>query len=626
MVESTQQQIQDLNDLANVLRIDVIESIEQAKSGHPTSCSSSAELLAVLFFHESGMHYDPANPKNFANDRFVLSKGHNAPILYACWANNGYLSKDQLKTLRHIDSKLEGHPVPKLDFVDIASGSLGQGLSVAAGMAYASKFLDKIDNRYFTLLGDGETAEGSVWEAANFAGYYKLDNLVAIVDVNGLGQSGQTMLKHELKVYEDRFRSFGWETIAIDGHNVEEVIKAFTAARKNTTQRPFAIIANTFKGKNFTEKIENQLNWHGKPLGSSAAVAIENIKKLIKNPNVKLQPTLPSFTATEPENITFAFPENIEYDSNKSIATRQSYGTALKRIVDNNNKTGNIIALDGDTKNSTFAQTLADAYPQNFVEGFIAEQNIVGVAQGLAIRKRVPFCSAFAAFFTRAFDQIRMGSISHINIKYVGSHCGVSIGEDGASQMGLEDIAQFRSMREGIVLYPTDAIAAEHAVLLAANFKGPAYIRTSRPATPILYKSNEKFEIGKAKVYLKTDKDALTLVSSGVTFSESVVAAKKLAGEGINIRLIDLFSIKPLDRETLISNIKETQGRCLVIEDHYREGGIYEAVAGELGDQGFKFYSVHVEKTPPSGKPEELLDMYGLSASKIEAKIRSLLA
>ena len=625
MVESTQQQIQDLADLANVFRIDVIESIEQAKSGHPTSCSSSAELLAVLFFHESGMHYDPKNPKNFANDKFILSKGHNAPILYVCWVHNGFLPKESLKTLRHIDSKLEGHPVPRLDFVDIASGSLGQGLSVAAGMAYASKYMDKIQNKFYALLGDGECAEGSVWEAANFAGYYNLSNLVAIVDVNALGQSQATMQKHETEVYAARFQSFGWETICIDGHDVAEVIKAYTAARNNQGQKPFAILAKTFKGKNFTEKIENQLNWHGKPLGNSGQEAIVNIRKLIKNPDVKLTPTLPSFTAEGPQEIVFTLPENIEYDPSKPYATRQAYGNALKRIVDTNNKTGNLISLDGDTKNSTFAQTLFDAYPQNFVEGFIAEQNLVGVAQGISIRRRVPFVSAFAAFFTRAFDQMRMGSISHINIKYVGSHCGVSIGEDGASQMALEDLAQFRTFRDGIVLYPSDAISTEHAVLLAANHKGPAYIRTSRPATPILYKGNEKFEIGKSKVYVQTDKDVITLIGCAITFSEGWEAVKKLAGEGIHVRLIDLFSVKPLDVETLTKNIRETQGRCLIVEDHYREGGIFEAVASELASEGFKFYSQAVDRVPPSGKPHELVDLFGLSAAKIEARIREII-
>lgn len=624
-MESTQQQIQDFADLANILRIDVLEAVEQAKSGHPTSCSSSAEIMAVCFFHEQGMHYDPANPKNFANDRFVLSKGHNAPILYAVWVENGYLAREQLKTVRHIDSKLEGHPVPRLDFVDVATGSLGQGLSVAAGMAYASKYMDKIDNRYFVLLGDGEVAEGSVWEAANFAGYYKLDNVIAIVDVNALGQSGTTMFKHETHIYEERFKAFGFETITIDGHNVEEVIKAFTAARKNTG-RPFAIIAKTFKGKNFTAKVENQLNWHGKALGASAAQAIETVKSLIKNPNVKIAPTKPSFTANAPDTTPFTFPESIEYDTTKQIATRQAYGNALKRIVDVNNGTSRLIGLDGDTKNSTFAQTLFDAYPQNFVEGFIAEQNLVGVAQGLACRKRVPFISAFAAFFSRAFDQIRMGSISHVPVKFVGSHCGVSIGEDGASQMGLEDIAQFRSVRDGIVLYPSDAISAEHAVILAANYNGPAYIRTSRPTAPIFYQKDEKFQIGKAKVYLKSDKDVLTVVGCGITFSESAIAVKKLAAEGINVRLIDLFSVKPLDAETLKANIKETQGRVLVIEDHYKEGGIYEAICGELANEGFKFFSVCPATVPVSGTPEQLLDLFGLSASKIEAKIRSLIA
>jgi len=616
--------IQDLADIANLLRIDVVEACEAAKSGHPTSCSSSADLLTGLFFHPDGLHYNPQKPKQFSNDRFVISKGHGAPLLYAIWAQNGFLKKEQLLTLRKIDSPLEGHPTPKLEFVDVATGSLGQGLSVAAGMAYASKYIDKIANRYFCLMGDGETIEGSVWEACHFANVYKLSNLTAIVDINGIGQSGATSLKHEIEIYDARFKSFGWDTIIIDGHDMQQVCNAYTQVRKASTDKPIAILAKTFKGRNFLENIENSLSWHGKVIGAHTSKVIEHLKSLIKNPNAKVTPKLPEFECPEPAEPHFSLPDTLDYDRNKEVAIRAGYGNALKRLAAND-KNNALYALDGDTKVSTYSCYLEEAFPERFIEGYIAEQNIVGVAQGLVIRKKVPFCSAFAAFFTRAFDQMRMGSISLTNVKFVGSHAGVSLGEDGASQMGLEDFAQFRSLCGSICLYPSDAIACERATELAANYKGTAYIRTSRPNSALLYPNDEKFEIGKAKVLLRNDKDVLTVASAGITLLEAKKAAEKLAAEGIHIRLIDLFSIKPIDAQTITDCVKGTNNKLLVIEEHFPEGGIFEAVCSAVADQGFKIYSVSVDKLPRSGKPDELLDMFNLTAPKIIEKIRSLL-
>lgn len=431
------------------------------------------------------MHYYPDDPKNFASDRFVLSKGHAAPILYACWYRNGHVTKDQLLTLRKIDSPFEGHPTPKLDFIDAATGSLGQGLSVACGMAYASKHVDKIGNRYYCLVGDGETVEGSIWEAAHFAYTYKLDNLTCIVDVNGLGQSGFTSLKDEgVTPYVKRFEAFGWKTVVINGHDAGEVIAALGEVRKNTSGTPIAIIAKTEKGRNFGEKIEGKLNWHGKALGKEANNAINHIKTLIKDANAKVTPTKPSITVETPKDPQFSLPDSLDYDHSKEVAIRVGYGNALKRIA-GSDKAKALLAIDGDTKVSTYACYLEDAYPDRFIEGYIAEQNMIGVAQGLGIRKKVCFASTFAAFLTRAYDQMRMATISNANIKYVGSHAGVSLGEDGASQMANEDFAIFRALHGCICFYPSDAISCERAVLLAANYKGPCYIRTSRPNSKV---------------------------------------------------------------------------------------------------------------------------------------------
>lgn len=615
---------QKYQDLAHVSRIQVVEMTEAAGSGHPTTCASAAELLSVLFFHEAGMHYLPNDPQNFASDRLVLSKGHAAPILYSMWHLNGHLSREQIMSLRRIDSDIEGHPTPRLDFVDVATGSLGQGLGVGCGMAYSSKFLDKIDNRYFVLLGDGECAEGSVWEAFNFGGHYKLDNLCAIIDVNGLGQTGQTALFHDVKCYQERIHAFGWETAVIDGHNVDEVIAAFEKFRKNSG-KPFCIIAKTEKGKYFTDSVEGKLNWHGKALGKDMSVkAIEHIKTLIKDPNVKLQPTKPKFEAKTPELSQLKLPDTLDYDHKKEVATRNAFGSALKRMA-GEDKNNSLVSIDGDTQNSTFACTLEQAYPQKFVQGFIAEQNCASVAQGLSCRKKIPFVSAFAAFFSRAFDQVRMGGISTTNTKYVGTHVGISIGDDGGSQMGLEDIAMFRTIPDSVVLYPADAVATERAIALAANHRGTVYVRCGRPNNEIIYANDEKFEIGKAKVLVKSDSDKLTLVSGGVTLHECRKAAALLKNEGINVRVVDLFSVKPVDRDTLLESAKASDNKLFIVEDHYASGGLFEAVAGALAQDGVKIYHTCVEKLPRSGKPSELYEMFGLSAGKIAEKAKKLI-
>ncbi|CAB3361577.1 Hypothetical predicted protein [Cloeon dipterum] len=464
---------------------------------HPTSCASIAELMSVLFFHT--MRYKVSAPKDASSDRFVLSKGHAAPILYAAWAEAGLFPVADLQNLRKIDSDLEGHPTPRLNFIDVGTGSLGQGLSVAAGMAYVGKYFDKASYRTYCLLGDGESAEGSVWEALHFASYYKLDNLCVIFDVNRLGQSEPTSLQHDMEVYRKRLDAFGFNALVVDGHDVEELTKAFHEASV-TKGKPTAIIAKTFKGRNFP-KVEDEENWHGKPLGDKADATIEHLKSLIKNAGpLQLHPQKPlveDAPATNISNIQLSSPPN--YKLGQKVATRESYGVALTKIAENNK---HVIALDGDTKNSTYSEKIKKVSTDRYVECFIAEQNLVGVAIGAACRGRtVPFVSTFAAFFTRAFDQIRMGAISQTNVNFAGSHCGVSIGEDGPSQMGLEDIAMFRTIPGATVFYPSDAVSCERAIELSANTKGVCFIRTSRPATAVIYPNETVFQVIGSKFY-----------------------------------------------------------------------------------------------------------------------------
>jgi transketolase len=543
------------------------------KFRHPTSCSSIAEVLSVLFFDESGLHYHPKDPKNPANDKFILSKGHAAPIYYAAWAEAGNFPVEDLKNLRKITSDLEGHPTPRLSFCDVATGSLGQGLGFSCGSAYSSKYFDKINNKYFCLLGDGECTEGSVWEAAAFASYYKLDNLIAIVDVNRLGQSAPTSLEHHIDIYAKRFSGFGWHTICIDGHNVEQIIKAFEEAR-NFKDQPIAIISKTHKGKFFLEEIDDKLNWHGKPITPKSEKVSEYIKSLIKNQDIKLTPPEPKFSFNWSNDVSQTkFNIIPNYDGSKQMSTREAYGLALKKLGQQD-KDFNIISLDCDVKNSTMAEIYEKAYPEKFVNCFIAEQNMVSVALGVSKRNKIPFCSTFGAFYSRAYDQIRMAAISFGNVKFFGSHSGIHIGADGPSQMGLEDLGMFRSIPNSLVLYPSDAVSTEKAIELATNYNGIVYIKGGRANHPILYKNEEEFTISKAKVLKSSENDHITIVSGGVTIFESLKSHDALQKDGINVRVLDIFSVKPIDEELLKKCSDETNGLILVVEDHYEEGGI----------------------------------------------------
>jgi transketolase len=607
-----------LAEMADQLRIHSIASTSKAGSGHPTSCASMAELTSVLFF--DAMRFHPSDPRNLADDRFVLSKGHAAPILYAAWAEAGAFPTSQLETLREFTSDLEGHPTPRLNFVDVATGSLGQGLSAACGMAYVGKHIDKRDARFYCLMGDGESQEGSVWEAASFASHYELDNLCAIVDVNRLGQSEPTMFQHHLEVYRARFAAFGFNALVIDGHNVDEVRKAFETAAA-TKGKPTAILAKTFKGHGIPD-IADKDEWHGKALGKLTDSAVKQIQSRMTGASKGLKPNAPamSLPVAAAKPVAMAAPN---YKLGETVATRVAYGTALAKI----GADPRVVAADGDTKNSTYAQKFKDAFPDRYVECFIAEQNLVGVGVGMGTRGKIPFVSTFACFLSRAYDQIRMAAISQANVKFVGSHVGVSIGEDGPSQMALEDIAMFRAIPNLTLYYPSDAVSTERAIELAANNRGMAFVRTSRPATPVLYKNDEPFAIGKAKVVRQNPNDRITLIGAGVTLHECLKAADELAAMGVPVRVIDPFTIKPLDRDFIYTNAWETGGLILTVEDHYPEGGLGDAVAGELGDVvGLTFHKLAVREIPRSGKPDELLDKFGISAPHIVAKVQAILS
>ncbi|XP_030626074.1 transketolase-like protein 2 isoform X1 [Chanos chanos] len=614
--------LQGLKDIANKLRIHSIKATCASNSGHPTSCCSAAELMSVLFFHT--MRYKADDPRNAANDRFVMSKGHAAPILYAAWAEAGFVKESELLNLRKIDCDLEGHPTPKLAFVDVATGSLGQGLGAACGMAYTGKYFDKASYRVYCLLGDGECSEGSVWEAMAFASYYKLDNLVAILDINRLGQSEPAPLKHDMAAYQERCKAFGWNTYVVDGHDVEELCKALWQAER-FKGKPTAIVAKTFKGKGL-KGIEDMDNWHGKPMPKDRVEELlSDVNGRILAPNKPLTPELPNEDAPPVDITSIRMPSPPEYKVGDKISTRKAYGVALKKLGDGSDR---VVALDGDTKNSTFSDIFRKAHPDRYIECFIAEQNMVSVAIGCATRDRtVAFASTFAAFFSRAYDQIRMGAISQSNVNLAGSHCGVSIGEDGPSQMALEDLAMFRAIPTCTVFYPSDGVSTEKAVELAANTKGICFIRTSRPDTATIYDSGEKFEVGRAKVVRQSNKDQVTVIGAGVTLHEALAAHDQLAKEGVNIRVIDPFTIKPLDAGTIVASARATGGRVITVEDHYKEGGLGEAVLSAVAEEpGIVVHRLAVSRVPQSGKPQELLDMFGITAKSIVEAVRRTFA
>ena len=601
-------------------RLSILSMMETtaAGSGHPTSCMSAAELMAGIFFH--AMKFDPKNPNSPDGDRFVMSKGHAAPILYAALAEAGVFPESRVMTLRQFSSELEGHPTPRIPGVDAATGSLGQGLSVAAGLAIGAR-LDKSPTRVYVLLGDGEMAEGQIWEAAEFAGHYKLDNLTVIADVNALGQSEPTMYQHDMEVYRKKFEAEGFASEVIDGHDVAAVIAALDRA-KATKGKPQAILARTIKGHG-VDFCAGKEHWHGKAFSKDElAKAIAEIggAPVVVAPD----PGKSYARAALPTPPDFPAPPAPVYEAGKQVATREAYGFALKRLGAVN---PSIVAASGDVKNSTFSEIFQDAFPDHFFQGYIAEQNLVSLGVGLAARGKVPFVDTFACFLSRAYDNVRMAAISRSNINLCGSHCGVSIGEDGPSQMALEDIAMFRAIHGAAVLYPSDAISAERLTEAMARRSGINYLRTSRPKTPLLYTTDEKFPIPGFKVPRQSGQDKVTVIGAGITVWEALRAADELKSAGIAIRVIDLYCVKPLEGKSLAEQINATGGKLVTVEDHWPEGGVGEAVLSALAQAGTaptKFRMLAVRDMPHSGKPEELVDAFGISARHIAAAVREI--
>jgi transketolase len=606
-----------LQNVATQLRIDSIQSTTQAGSGHPTSCASAAEIMASLFFSE--LRFDPTDPQHPHNDRFVMSKGHAAPILYAAWARAGAFDPARLLELRTLGSDLEGHPTPRLSFVDVATGSLGQGICAAVGIALNARRIGS-DYRTYVLLGDGESAEGSVWEAAQAGAHFALDNLCGITDVNEFGQSTRTQWGHDLDAFARRWEAFGWRAIVVDGHDLSALLAAYEQARQ-TKGRPTMIVARTLKGKgiSFAEAREG---WHGKPLkADEAARAIADLEGTLVKGATPPEIRRPSASGGGPERTGVPEPIAPAYKLGDSVATREAYGTALVALgrVD-----PRVVALDADVKNSTFSDRFEKSFGDRFYQTYIAEQAMIGLSMGLASRGAIPFPSTFACFLSRAYDFIRMAGISSLNIKMAGSHAGVSIGEDGPSQMGLEDLAMMRAVPNCTVLYPCDAVSAERLVSLAAARPGPVYIRTSRPKTPVIYDADETFEAGGSKVLRQGAKDAMTVVAVGITVFEALKAHEELRKAGIAIRVIDAYSVQPIDADTLRRAARETKGPIITVEDHYEAGGLGDAVSVAVAADGVRVHRLAVREIPRSGKPEELVDRFGLSARHIVAAVKEL--
>ena len=601
--------------LAQQFRVDSVRMSAAASSGHPTSGMSGADLIAVLV--DGYLRFDFSDPHSRANDRLVFSKGHASTLLYAFYRAAGVVTEDDILRYRSHDSMLEGHPTPRIPWVDVATGSLGQGLPIGVGMAIAGKHLDHTPNRVWVLCGDSEMAEGSMWEAFEHAAHYELDNLTAILDMNRLGQRGETMVGWNAATYVARAEAFGWNAIEVDGHDVEAIDEAYAGAIA-TTGKPTFVIARTVKGKGVAA-VENVSGFHGKPLDDPEAA----IAELGGVTDVRIDVRKPD--ALAPERPPASPLELPRYELGEEVATRKAYGDALAAL---GAARPDVVALDGEVSNSTFAETFAKAHPDRFFEMFIAEQQLVAAAVGLQAVGWKPFGSTFAAFVSRAYDFVRMAAISRATFALSGSHAGVSIGEDGPSQMALEDIAALRAVHGSTVLHPCDANQTAKLVAAMAETEGISYLRTLRPATPVLYPADEEFEIGGSRVLRSSDDDEVVLIGAGITVHEALKAAEALAEEGISARVIDLYSIKPLDVETLRSAAETTSGRVVTVEDHWPEGGLGDAVAAALADseEPAQVVKLAVREMPRSGKPEELLADAGIDAEHIAAAATALVA
>jgi transketolase len=606
--------IDNWRELGQQLRVDSIRAANVTKSGHPTSSMSAADLMAVLL--SKYLHYDFDAPENPNNDHLIFSKGHASPLLYSVYKAAGAVTDEELLTFRIFGSRLEGHPTPEIPWVDVATGSLGQGLPISVGVALSGKKLDQLPYRVWTLCGDSEMAEGSMWEAFEHAAFYELDNLTAIIDVNRLGQRGETMHGWDLNSYANRARAFGWKAIEIDGHNLEEIDRAYAEAVE-TKGQPTVIVARTIKGKGVKE-VENQNGWHGKALDhpDEAIEELGGIRHIVVDVH---EPE----SDGKPHEFETGGAELPTYELGSDVATRKAYGDALAAL---GAMRGDVVVVDGEVSNSTYAEFFRDAHPDRYFEMYIAEQQMVAAAVGLQVRGWHPFASSFACFLSRAYDFVRMAAISRANMSLCGSHAGVSIGEDGPSQMALEDLAEFRAIHGSTVLYPSDANQAAKLVEQMAGLPGISYIRTTRAATPVIYEPGEDFPIGGSKVARSSDDDDVTIVAAGITLHEALKAADSLAEEGISARVIDLYSVKPVDVEGLREAAEATDGRVVTVEDHWPEGGLGETVLSAFAeaDERPTVVKLAVTGMPGSGKPAELLAAAGIDAEHIAGAARRL--
>jgi transketolase len=599
-----------LRELGQQLRVDAVRASAKAASGHPTSSMSAADLAAVLLAEH--FRYDFDDPRSPANDRLVFSKGHASPLVYGLFRAAGALSEEELMTYRQFGSRLEGHPTPALPWVDVATGSLGQGLPIGVGMALAGKRLDGAQFRVWVICGDSEMAEGSMWEAVEHAAFYGLDNLTAIIDVNRLGQRGETMHGWDLASYSDRLRAFGWHAIEIDGHDVEQIDAAYREAAE-TRGRPTAVVAKTIKGKGYS-KVEDTNGWHGKAIAEEAVQelgGIRNIEVRVRAPDSAPRRTF------EPKRVEWP-----RYDADTEVSTRKAYGEALTAL---GGERGDVVALDGEVSNSTYAEIFRDAHPERFFEMYIAEQQMIAAAVGMQVLGWKPFASTFAAFMSRAYDFVRMAAISRATIKLCGSHAGVSIGEDGPSQMALEDLAAFRAVHGSTVLYPCDGNQTAKLVRAMADVDGISFLRTTRADTPVVYDADEEFPVGGSKVVHSTAEDDVTIVAAGITLHEALKAAELLAADDIDARVIDAYSVKPIDAGTLRRAADDTQG-IVTVEDHWAEGGLGDAVLDALADHEARppVVKLAVREMPHSGKPAQLLAAAGIDAEHIADAARRL--
>src|SRR2546423_2059997 len=599
-------------ELGQQLRVDSIRAAAVTSSGHPTSSMSAADLMAVLL--DAHLRYDFGKADDPHNDHLIFSKGHASPLLYSMYKAAGAVTEEELLTFRKFGSRLQGHPTPEIPWVDVATGSLGQGLPYGVGIALAGKNLDRLPYRVWMLCGDSEMAEGTMWEAFEHAAFFELDNLTAIMDVNRLGQRGETRHGWALASYADGAKAYGWHAIEIDGHDVEAIDRAYSEA-ESTPGQPTVVVARTIKGKGVKE-VENQPGWHGKALDHPEQAieelgGLRNIHVDVTKPDAAQAHTFPGGTLELPR-----------YEVGDEVATRKAYGEALAAL---GTARGDVVALDGEVSNSTFADIFGKAHPERYFEMYIAEQQLLAAAVGLQARGWNPFASTFAAFFSRAYDFIRMAAISRANLRLAGSHAGVSIGEDGPSQMALEDIASLRAVHSSTVLHPCDANQTAKLVAAMADTEGIVFLRTLRPNTPVIYDADEEFSVGGSRVIRSSDDDDVTIVGAGVTVHEALKAADALEDDGITVRVIDAYSIKPIDAETLQAAAEAT-GRIVTVEDHFPEGGLGDAVLAALAENGehARVVKLAVSEMPHSGKPEELLSAYGIDAEHIAAAVRQL--